>query len=48
VEIKIVYKEDVFYNSDDEALEQVTKRGGGCPIPGDIQGEAGGALCNVF
>ena len=24
-----------------ETLAQVTQRGGGCPIPGDTQGEAG-------
>jgi len=24
-----------------EALEQVTQRGGGCPLLGDIQGQAG-------
>ena len=24
-----------------EALEQVAQRGGGCPAPGDIQGQAG-------
>ena len=22
-------------------LEQVARRGGGCPVPGDIQGQAG-------
>ena len=27
-----------------EALAQVAQKGGGCPIPGDTQGQAGGAL----
>jgi len=26
---------------DREKLEQVAQRGGGCPTPGDIQGQAG-------
>ena len=33
------YKEEVFHNKDGEAL--VAQRGGGCPIPGDTQGQAG-------
>ena len=40
-EIQIGYKEGVFYNKGVEALEQVAPRGGGCPILGDIQGQAG-------
>ena len=32
------HKEKVFCS---EALEQVAQRCGGCPIPGDFQGEAG-------
>ena len=31
----------VFYGDGGEALEQVAQRGGGSPIPGDIQGQAG-------
>ena len=31
----------LFYNQGGEALAQVAQRGGGCPIPGDIQGQAG-------
>ena len=34
-------KEEVFYSKGGEALEQVAQRGGGCPIPGDVQGQAG-------
>jgi len=30
-----------FYNNGGEALEQIAQRGGGCPVPGDIQGQAG-------
>ena len=33
-----------FYNKNSEALAQVAQRGGGHPVPGDIQGQAGGAL----
>ena len=29
-----------FYNKGGEALEQVAQRGGGCPILGDIRGQA--------
>ena len=28
-------------NKSGEALEQIAQRGGGCPILGDIQGQAG-------
>jgi len=28
-------------DKDGEALEQIDQRGGGCSIPGDIQGQAG-------
>ena len=31
-----------------EALAQVAQRGGGCPIPGDSQGQAGGALSTLI
>jgi len=31
----------VFYSTGGEALEQVAQRGGGCPILGDTQGQAG-------
>jgi len=31
-----------------EALAQVTQRGDECPIPGDIHGQAGGALRNLM
>ena len=30
-----------FYRKGGEALKQVAQRGGGCPIPGDIQNQAG-------
>ena len=33
-----------FYSKGGEALAQVALRGGGCPIPGDTQGQAGEAL----
>ena len=33
--------EQVCYNKSGEALEQVVQRGGGCPIPGDTEGQAG-------
>ena len=39
--IQIGYREEAFYSEDGEALEQVAQRGGGCPIPRDIQGQAG-------
>ena len=35
------YKEEAFYSEGGEALGQVAWRGGGCPIPGSIQGQAG-------
>ena len=37
--LKIGYKKEVFYDRGAEA--QVAQRGGGCPVPGDIQGQAG-------
>ena len=43
-EIQTGYKEKVFYDQGGEALAQVAQRGGGCPVPGDIQGQAGWAL----
>ena len=30
-----------FYDKGGKALEQVAQRGGGCPTPGDTQGQAG-------
>jgi len=30
-----------FYTKSGEALAQVAQRGGGCPIPGETQGQAG-------
>ena len=41
LEIYARYKEKVFYSEGSEALEQAAQRCGGCPIPGDIQGQAG-------
>jgi len=35
------YKKKLFYNMGSEALAQVAQRGGGCPIPGDTQAQAG-------
>ena len=35
------YKEEVLCNKGGEALEQVAQRGGGSPILGDSQGQAG-------
>ena len=29
-----------FYNKSGEELKQIAQRGDGCPIPGDIQGQA--------
>ena len=29
------------YNEGSEALAQIAQRGGGCPVPGDIHGQAG-------
>jgi len=34
------HKEEAVYDKDDEALAEDSQRGGGCPIPGDIQGQA--------
>jgi len=30
-----------FYNNGGEALEQIAQRGGGCPLLGDFQNQAG-------
>ena len=35
------YEGVVLYSKDGEALTQVAQRGGGCSVPGDIQGQAG-------
>ena len=35
------YKAKGFYDKGSEALEQVTRRGGGCPVLGVTQGQAG-------
>ena len=35
------YKENVFYSKGGETLGQVAQKGGGCPVPGDIQGQTG-------
>ena len=40
-EIYTGYKEEIFYDNGGEALEQIAQRSGGCPVPGDIQGQAG-------
>ena len=40
-EIQIGCEEEIFYNNVGEALAQIAQRGGGCPIPGDIQGQHG-------
>ena len=40
-QIQIGCKEEVFYNKGSEALEQVSQRGGGSPISGVFQGQAG-------
>ena len=37
-------KKTFFYNKCTGALAQVARRGGGCPIPGNTQGQAGWAL----
>ena len=34
-------RKTVFYDKSSEAVAQVAQRGGGCPVPGDTQGEAG-------
>ena len=41
VMIQTRYKEEIFYNESGETLEQVAQRGGRCPIPGNIQDQAG-------
>jgi len=33
------YKEEIFYNEGGETLEQISQRGRGGPIPGNIQGQ---------
>jgi len=33
--------EEIFYNEGGETIEQVAQRDGRCPIPGNIQGQAG-------
>jgi len=38
---KFRYKDENFYSEGGETLAQVAWRGGRCPIPGDIQGQAG-------
>ena len=43
-EILTRYKEEAFYSMGGEALAEVAQRRGGCLIPGDTQGQAGGAL----
>ena len=35
------HKKKVFYSKGGEALAQVSQRGGGCPMPGYIQDQAG-------
>lgn len=46
--ILIGYKKSVFYGKGGEMLEQVVHRdGGGCPVLGDSQGQAGEALSNL-
>lgn len=34
------WTKDIFYHKGSEVLEQVGQRRGGCPIPGDMQGQA--------
>jgi len=42
VSVKVTgYKEEIFHDEGGETLEQVAQRGGGCPIPANIQGQAG-------
>ena len=33
--------EEIFYDDDGETLAQVAQRDGGCPVPGNIQGQVG-------
>ena len=40
-EIQTGYKKEVFYSKGGKAVAQVAQKGGGCPIPGDTQGQAG-------
>ena len=45
-------RKDFFYSMFGEALAQAAQSGGGCPIPGDIQDQAGqgsscGCLCSL-
>jgi len=35
------YKKEILYCEGGEALEQVAQRGGKCPSPGNVQGQAG-------
>ena len=35
--------EEILYLEDAEALEQITQRSCGCPIPGNVQGQVGQA-----
>lgn len=37
-------KEDDFYSKGDESLAQVFQRGGGCPVPGEVQVRLDGTL----
>jgi len=37
--IQTGYKEEIFYHEGGETLAQVAQRGGGCPMPGNIQGQ---------
>jgi len=46
-DVQTEYKEEVFYSKGGEALDQVSQGGGGCPIPGDVQSQAGGTLSNL-
>jgi len=35
------YKEEIFYSEGGKTLAQVARRGGQCPIPGNIEGQVG-------
>lgn len=39
--IQTIYKEEVFHNEGGKTLEHVVQIGGGYPIPGNIQDQAG-------
>lgn len=39
--INIAYKEEVFHSEGGKTLEHVVQIGDGCPMPGNIQGQAG-------